>query len=93
MPIREPRRLRDDFSFVDGLAWRQVLNWDYHRMRPKYRAHYSISVDEYASPSPLSLSLLSYLASPMKTQHDDIAWSNEWLIVLPVYSVKQVGQC
>lgn len=28
-----------------GLAWRQALSWDHHRLRPKYRAHYSIPVD------------------------------------------------
>ncbi|KAI1365493.1 hypothetical protein F5Y08DRAFT_174280 [Xylaria arbuscula] len=48
VPVRELRRLREDFSFVDGLAWRQALTWDYHRMRPKYRAHYSISMDYIA---------------------------------------------
>ncbi|KAI0192477.1 hypothetical protein F4808DRAFT_376561 [Astrocystis sublimbata] len=45
IPVREPSRLRQDFSFADGVAWRQALSWDHHRMRPKYRAHYSISVD------------------------------------------------
>ncbi|KAI0803967.1 hypothetical protein GGR55DRAFT_339760 [Xylaria sp. FL0064] len=47
-PVRELSRLREDFSFADGIAWRQALNWDHHRMRPKYRAHYSISVDYIA---------------------------------------------
>ncbi|KAI0432529.1 hypothetical protein F5Y09DRAFT_140378 [Xylaria sp. FL1042] len=47
-PVRELSRLKDDFSFADGIAWRQALNWDHHRMRPKYRAHYSISVDYIA---------------------------------------------
>lgn len=45
VPVRELSRLRDDFSFADGVAWRQALNWDHHRMRPKYRAHYSIPID------------------------------------------------
>ncbi|KAI5868517.1 hypothetical protein GGS23DRAFT_609197 [Durotheca rogersii] len=35
-------------GFEDGLAWRQFLSWDYHRLRPKHRAHYSISVDYVA---------------------------------------------
>ncbi|KAI0509336.1 hypothetical protein F5B22DRAFT_638154 [Xylaria bambusicola] len=48
VPVREMQRLREDFSFADGLAWRQALNWDHHRVRPKYRAHYSISVDYIA---------------------------------------------
>ncbi|KAI1349650.1 hypothetical protein F5Y01DRAFT_327281 [Xylaria sp. FL0043] len=47
-PVRDVSRLREDFSFADGIAWRQALNWDHHRMRPKYRAHYSISVDYIA---------------------------------------------
>ncbi|KAI1752616.1 hypothetical protein F4782DRAFT_530484 [Xylaria castorea] len=34
VPVRELSRLRDDFSFADGVAWRQALNWDHHRMRP-----------------------------------------------------------
>ncbi|KAI0183204.1 hypothetical protein EV127DRAFT_353192 [Xylaria flabelliformis] len=45
VPVRGLARLRDEFSFADGVAWRQALNWDYHRLRPKYRAHYSIPVD------------------------------------------------
>ncbi|KAI0441530.1 hypothetical protein F4803DRAFT_413481 [Xylaria telfairii] len=48
VPVRELSRLRDDFSFADGVAWRQALNWDHHRMRPKYRAHYSIPIDYIA---------------------------------------------
>ncbi|KAI0489987.1 hypothetical protein F4859DRAFT_501619 [Xylaria cf. heliscus] len=48
VPIRELSRLRDDFSFADGVAWRQALSWDHHRTRPKYRAHYSIPVDYIA---------------------------------------------
>ncbi|KAI0966848.1 hypothetical protein F4678DRAFT_475551 [Xylaria arbuscula] len=47
-PVRELSVLKKDFSFVDGVAWRQALNWDHHRMRPKYRAHYSIPVDYIA---------------------------------------------
>ncbi|KAI0409042.1 hypothetical protein F4802DRAFT_616806 [Xylaria palmicola] len=48
VPVRELSGLRKDFSFADGVAWRQALSWDYHRMRPKYRAHYSIPVDYVA---------------------------------------------
>ncbi|KAI0529840.1 hypothetical protein GGR58DRAFT_509123 [Xylaria digitata] len=48
VPVCELSRLQEDFSFADGIAWRQALNWDHHRMRPKYRAHYSISVDYIA---------------------------------------------
>ncbi|KAI1738868.1 hypothetical protein F4680DRAFT_459648 [Xylaria scruposa] len=48
VPVRDLARLRDDFSFADGVAWRQALNWDYHRLRPKYRAHYSIPLDYVA---------------------------------------------
>ncbi|RWA10030.1 hypothetical protein EKO27_g5084 [Xylaria grammica] len=47
-PVCELSRLREDFSFAGGIAWRQALNWDHHRMRPKYRAHYSIPVDYIA---------------------------------------------
>lgn len=32
--------------FNAGLAWRQTLSWDRHRIRPKYRAHYSIPLDQ-----------------------------------------------
>ncbi|KAJ8104542.1 hypothetical protein ONZ43_g7799 [Nemania bipapillata] len=45
VPVRQLSNLRQDFSFADGIAWRQALNWDHHRMRPKYRAHYSIPID------------------------------------------------
>jgi hypothetical protein len=45
VPVRELASLRKNFSFADGIAWRQTLSWDNHRMRPKYRAHYSIPVD------------------------------------------------
>ncbi|KAK5634538.1 hypothetical protein RRF57_010252 [Xylaria bambusicola] len=48
VPVRGMRKLREDFNFADGLAWRQALNWDHHRMRPKYRAHYSIPVEYIA---------------------------------------------
>ncbi|KAI0421166.1 hypothetical protein F5X98DRAFT_293311 [Xylaria grammica] len=47
-PVCKLSRLREDFSFTGGIAWRQALNWDHHRMRPKYRAHYSIPVDYIA---------------------------------------------
>ncbi|KAI1300066.1 hypothetical protein F5Y03DRAFT_242469 [Xylaria venustula] len=47
-PVRELAALKKDFGFADGVAWRQALNWDHHRMRPKYRAHYSIPVDYIA---------------------------------------------
>ena len=29
----------------EGLAWKQFLSWDCHRVRPKHRAHYSIPVE------------------------------------------------
>ncbi|KAI0398398.1 hypothetical protein F5Y17DRAFT_453970 [Xylariaceae sp. FL0594] len=48
VPIRNAEGLRLESSFVDGVAWRQALNWDHHRLRPKYRAHYSIPVDYIA---------------------------------------------
>ncbi|KAI1436092.1 hypothetical protein GGR50DRAFT_702133 [Xylaria sp. CBS 124048] len=48
VPVRDPIRLRKDFSFSDGVAWRQALSWDHHRMRPKYRAHYSIPIEYIA---------------------------------------------
>ncbi|KAI0553448.1 hypothetical protein F4679DRAFT_471946 [Xylaria curta] len=48
VPVRDLARLRGDFSFADGVAWRQALNRDYHHSRPKYRAHYSIPVDYVA---------------------------------------------
>ncbi|KAK3324696.1 hypothetical protein B0T19DRAFT_236614 [Cercophora scortea] len=35
---------RNHGTFACGLAWRQHLTWDYHRARPKHRAHYSIPV-------------------------------------------------
>ncbi|KAK0701825.1 hypothetical protein B0T26DRAFT_660295 [Lasiosphaeria miniovina] len=31
-------------TFERGLAWKQHLTWDFHRTRPRYRAHYSIPV-------------------------------------------------
>lgn len=45
VPVCGLSHLQKNFNFADGVAWRQALNWDHHRMRPKYRAHYSISVD------------------------------------------------
>ncbi|KAI1825318.1 hypothetical protein F4861DRAFT_205358 [Xylaria intraflava] len=45
VPVCRPARLRKNFSFADGVAWRQALSWDHHRMRPKYRAHYSIPIE------------------------------------------------
>ncbi|KAI2624239.1 hypothetical protein GGR54DRAFT_595588 [Hypoxylon sp. NC1633] len=36
------------FGFAKGIAWRQTLSWDFHRLRPKHRAHYSIPVDYVA---------------------------------------------
>ncbi|KAJ2985045.1 hypothetical protein NUW58_g5743 [Xylaria curta] len=48
VPVREISRLQRGFTFADGIAWRQALSWDHHRMRPKYRAHYSIPVDYVA---------------------------------------------
>ncbi|KAK3353612.1 hypothetical protein B0T25DRAFT_217826 [Lasiosphaeria hispida] len=44
VPVDVEREFRCRRTFQDGLAWRQHLTWDFHRTRPKYRAHYSISV-------------------------------------------------
>ncbi|KAI1489358.1 hypothetical protein F5X96DRAFT_683973 [Biscogniauxia mediterranea] len=50
--LRQPREEEDEeedrLSFADGLAWRQSLSWDHHRLRPKHRTHYSIPVDYVA---------------------------------------------
>ncbi|KAH8680856.1 hypothetical protein BX600DRAFT_520062 [Xylariales sp. PMI_506] len=46
--VKESNAFRELPSFEDGLAWRQHLSWDHHRIRPKYRAHYSIPVDYVA---------------------------------------------
>ncbi|KAI1097766.1 hypothetical protein F4804DRAFT_326616 [Jackrogersella minutella] len=48
VPIRDFAQLRDGLDFSEGLAWRQSLTWDLHRLRPKHRAHYSIPVDYVA---------------------------------------------
>ncbi|RYP02956.1 hypothetical protein DL764_005482 [Monosporascus ibericus] len=48
VPIKDLRRPGRALSFDSGIAWRQSLSWDYHRIRPKYRAHHSISVDYVA---------------------------------------------
>ncbi|KAH7030874.1 uncharacterized protein B0I36DRAFT_431119 [Microdochium trichocladiopsis] len=42
------RRHTKMLRFKTGLAWRQALSWDRHRIRPKYRAHYSIPIDHMA---------------------------------------------
>ena len=44
-PIGGMERAVQGPLFEKGIAWRQALSWDHHRMRPKHRAHYSISVD------------------------------------------------
>ncbi|KAI1470731.1 uncharacterized protein F4812DRAFT_456743 [Daldinia caldariorum] len=36
---------KETLGFSAGIAWKQVLSWDFHRLRPKHRAHYSIPVD------------------------------------------------
>ncbi|KAI2782022.1 hypothetical protein F4815DRAFT_67819 [Daldinia loculata] len=43
--IRNPAQLKESLDFSAGIAWKQVLSWDFHRLRPKHRAHYSIPVD------------------------------------------------
>ncbi|KAI2469405.1 hypothetical protein F4781DRAFT_222037 [Annulohypoxylon bovei var. microspora] len=48
VPIKDFTQLRDRLDFSGGLAWRQSLTWDLHRLRPKHRAHYSIPVDYIA---------------------------------------------
>ncbi|KAI0022687.1 hypothetical protein F4780DRAFT_161970 [Xylariomycetidae sp. FL0641] len=48
VPVRELARLQETFTLSEGLAWRQSLSWDHHRLRPKHRAHYSIPVDYIA---------------------------------------------
>ncbi|KAI2629430.1 hypothetical protein GGS21DRAFT_224816 [Xylaria nigripes] len=48
VPVRPLADLRRNFSFADGVAWRQALSWDHHRLRPKYRAHYSIPIEYIA---------------------------------------------
>lgn len=32
-------------TFEKGIAWRQHLTWDTHRIRPRYRLHCSIAVE------------------------------------------------
>ncbi|KAI0888941.1 uncharacterized protein GGS22DRAFT_196718 [Annulohypoxylon maeteangense] len=48
VPIKDFAQLPNGLSFSEGLAWRQILTWDLHRLRPKHRAHYSIPVDYIA---------------------------------------------
>ncbi|KAK0704245.1 hypothetical protein B0T21DRAFT_320753 [Apiosordaria backusii] len=36
-------------TFNDGIAWYQCLNWDFHRKRPRYRAHYAVRMDYIAA--------------------------------------------
>ncbi|OTA93028.1 hypothetical protein M434DRAFT_73793 [Hypoxylon sp. CO27-5] len=45
VPIKEFIRSGDNLDFSKGIAWKQLLNWDFHRLRPKYRTYYSIPVD------------------------------------------------
>lgn len=48
VPIRASRPIQNGLNFSEGLAWKQSLSWDFHRMRPKHRTHYSIPVDYVA---------------------------------------------
>lgn len=45
VPIRNLIQRQEGLAFTEGIAWRQSLSWDHHRLRPKHRTHYSISVD------------------------------------------------
>ncbi|KAI1409662.1 hypothetical protein F5Y13DRAFT_203315 [Hypoxylon sp. FL1857] len=45
VPIKQSMQFLDDLDFSKGIAWKQSLSWDFHRLRPKHRTHYSISVD------------------------------------------------
>ncbi|KAI0840930.1 hypothetical protein F5Y06DRAFT_233499 [Hypoxylon sp. FL0890] len=45
VPIKESIQVRGGLDFSKGIAWRQSLSWDCHRLRPKHRTHYSIPVD------------------------------------------------
>lgn len=44
VPITDETTFRRSPTFEHGLAWRQHLNWEHHKSRPRYRAHYSIPV-------------------------------------------------
>ncbi|KAI8963826.1 hypothetical protein F5Y11DRAFT_131076 [Daldinia sp. FL1419] len=44
MPV-QIRKSVQSLNFSGGIAWKQALSWDFHRLRPKHRAHYSIPVD------------------------------------------------
>jgi hypothetical protein len=44
VPIAADTGFRHRGTFEEGLAWRQQLSWDTHRVRPTYRAHFSIPV-------------------------------------------------
>lgn len=44
-PVKESIQSQDGLDFSKGIAWKQLLSWDYHRLRPKYRTYYSIPVD------------------------------------------------
>ncbi|KAI1210877.1 uncharacterized protein F4807DRAFT_41967 [Annulohypoxylon truncatum] len=48
VPIKDFAQLQNKLKFREGLAWRQMLTWDLHRLRPKHRAHYSIPVNYIA---------------------------------------------
>lgn len=45
VPVQDLAAFRKQPTFDLGLAWRQHLSWDFHRLRPKYRPHYSISME------------------------------------------------
>ncbi|KAI1461364.1 hypothetical protein F4805DRAFT_279907 [Annulohypoxylon moriforme] len=45
VPIKDFAQLKNRLDFSEGLAWRQTLTWDLHRLRPKHRVHYSIPVN------------------------------------------------
>ncbi|KAI1806163.1 hypothetical protein F4811DRAFT_169433 [Daldinia bambusicola] len=43
--IKNTVHAKETMDFSAGIAWKQVLSWDFHRLRPKHRAHYSIPID------------------------------------------------
>ncbi|XDG09532.1 hypothetical protein ABKA04_009147 [Annulohypoxylon sp. FPYF3050] len=48
VPIKDFALLQNELDLSGGVAWKQVLTWDSHRLRPKHRVHYSIPVDYIA---------------------------------------------
>ncbi len=44
VPVRTCEAFHREPTFRDGLAWRQHLSWTHHKIRPRYRAHYSITI-------------------------------------------------